>query len=135
LDSKNGINWIWQHLTLDEYPEGPEKEWLNDYALGPTVSLIVRQAETIQALGLAPWAELQPAVRQRLTRWSPVAKELWESEFVEVREALVRAWIWHYLDDNLFSWRGGDEDAGQLVRTSSPAWECVRSLRRHLAGK
>jgi hypothetical protein len=96
---------------------------------------IIRQSKTIQALGLAPWAELQPRVQRRLTKWSPVAKELWESEFVELREALVRAWIWHYLDDNLFSFSGGDEDAGELVETSSPAWDCVRGLRRHLDGK
>jgi hypothetical protein len=58
-------------------------------------------------LGLAPWGELAPATRERLMTWSPVAKQLWESEFEGHREALVRAWIWHYLDDNFFSFSEG----------------------------
>jgi hypothetical protein len=42
---------------------------------------------------------------------------------------MVRAWIWHYLDDNLFSFGGGTQ--GQpLVALSSPVWEHFRALRQ-----
>jgi hypothetical protein len=85
-------------------------------------------------LGLAPWGELAPATRERLMMWSPVAKQLWESEFEGHREALVRAWIWHYLDDNFFSFSGGGAPDGALIEFESPVWEHVRALRRDLDG-
>ncbi|KAK4149243.1 hypothetical protein C8A00DRAFT_19041 [Chaetomidium leptoderma] len=103
---------------------------MNTYAWNNLGGGVRSQASQLEELGLAPWDELQPMVRERFTRWSPVARQLWESEFVDHRNSLVRAWIWHYLDDNLFSFSGG-EDPGALV-PFSPVWEHVRALRRHL---
>ncbi|SPQ25716.1 1a95b422-4dc1-4a86-9963-5e7186f50c9d [Thermothielavioides terrestris] len=41
----------------------------------------------------------------------------------------IRAWIWHYLDDNLFSFAA----SADLVRFASPVWDHVRALRHHLS--
>ncbi|KAK4238326.1 hypothetical protein C8A03DRAFT_33674 [Achaetomium macrosporum] len=120
---KAGINWIDPHSKLDEYPGGPDDQHLSGLAWGPTMSAVITNAEKVQALGLAPWAEPQPSVREKLTRWCPIAQQLWEADFVQGRENLVRTWTWHYLDDNLFSFSGGNEEPGSLVHASSPVWE------------
>jgi hypothetical protein len=64
-----------------------------------------------------------------------VAEQLWES-VSRHQEALVRAWIWYYLhvDDNLFSFSGGNESLDSLVKCRS-SWTQVRALRRNLDGK
>lgn len=47
---------------------------------------------------------------------------------------MIRAWIWHQLDDNLFS-LAGDAREEDLVQLSSATWEHVRTLRQDLDGK
>ncbi|KAK4234262.1 hypothetical protein C8A03DRAFT_37971 [Achaetomium macrosporum] len=58
---------------------------------------------------------------------------LWESPLPAHQEAMVRAWIWHYLDENLLSF-SGDAQGGELVPCASLVWEHVRALRRALDG-
>ncbi|KAK4239130.1 hypothetical protein C8A03DRAFT_32811 [Achaetomium macrosporum] len=85
------------------------------------------RAQEIYRLGLASWDDLSASTKQRMLTWSPVARELWESDFVMHREALVRAWIWHYLDDTLFTGRTDNP-----VKCSCEAWEHLRALRLEL---
>ncbi len=136
LCCRRGKHWFWYQFALNEYWNGPSHESLDTWgrwkALHGGVS---GRATSIQALGLAPWDELEPRTRERLKTWSPVAKQLWESDFIGHRQAIVRAWIWHYLDDNFFSFSGGDALPDTLVQFSSPIWEHVRALRRDLDGK
>ncbi|KAH6627433.1 hypothetical protein F5144DRAFT_575827 [Chaetomium tenue] len=62
--------------------------------------------------------------------WSPVAKQLWESDFLDHKKVMPQAWIWHYLDDYVFSFAGNQQDGTLKLR--SPVWEHVRALRRDL---
>lgn len=94
----------------------------NSMGPGSHLSSSVRETvASVQALGLVPWDELSPNTRERLETWTSVAKELWESEFAEHREALVRAWIWHYLDDNFFSFSGGGTPDCALIKVQFPS--------------
>ncbi|KAK4234782.1 hypothetical protein C8A03DRAFT_46961 [Achaetomium macrosporum] len=95
------------------------------------LSSVGRVSRCIPKLGLAPWDMLSPHVQERFGQWTPDAKRLWESDFGWHREALVRAWIWHYLDDNIFSF-SPSAGAGELVKCSSPVWEHVRLLWQDL---
>ncbi|KAJ8123917.1 hypothetical protein ONZ43_g242 [Nemania bipapillata] len=48
-----------------------------------------------------PWAKLKPDDQVKLKRWSPDAKLLIESE--PGYSLIFRAWIWHIIDDGVFS--------------------------------
>jgi hypothetical protein len=130
---KLGEEWANYSTALTWYKNQPCKTVLlpGRYPLSGSIR---STAGSMRVLGLAPWGELAPATRERLMTWSPVAKQLWGSEFEGHREALVRAWIWHYLDDNFFSFSGGGAPDGALVEFGSPVWEHVRALRRDLDG-
>ncbi|EAQ88769.1 predicted protein [Chaetomium globosum CBS 148.51] len=84
----------------------------------------------LQKWGLLPWPSLDPEVQSRLSSWSPVAKQLWESDFLGHQKAMVQAWIWHYLDDYVFSFAGNQQDG--ILKLRSPVWEHVQVLRRDL---
>ncbi len=127
-----GNEWIQYHLAVDEYVGGPYEEFFSGHWESVQAEAGSLLAELGMA-GLAPWDDLPAAARDKLSRWSPVARQLWESDFVEHRLGLVRAWIWHYLDDNIF-W-SADAAHDDLVPCASPAWEHARALRRELHGK
>ncbi|KAH6856104.1 hypothetical protein B0I37DRAFT_301827 [Chaetomium sp. MPI-CAGE-AT-0009] len=95
----------------------------------PLTGLVKLQARDLRRLGLARWEDLATETRERLSSWSPAARKLWESDFLCHNEAMVRAWIWHYLDDNLFSFAGGTQEQSPIP-LSSPVWENFRALRR-----
>ncbi|KAH6632293.1 hypothetical protein F5144DRAFT_489514 [Chaetomium tenue] len=127
-----GDSWAYHLQALNEYVNGPTVDGLIDRGRwGSLVTKVKGQARALRQLGLAPWNELAPETKERLSSWSPVAKQLWESDFTEHRDAMVRAWIWHYLDDNLFSFAGGIQEQS-LVPLSSPVWEHFRAFRRDL---
>ncbi|KAH6844717.1 hypothetical protein B0I37DRAFT_167305 [Chaetomium sp. MPI-CAGE-AT-0009] len=131
---KRGAAWAEYHWVLDVYHDGPSSHLEELDTLGCWKQLITRVrvlAESMQRWGLVQWQELSPDTRGRLESWSSVAQELWESDFVAHREGIVQACIWHYLDDNLFSF-APDLEESVLVKASSPVWEHVRGLRRHL---
>jgi hypothetical protein len=135
LCCRRGGWWVAHHLALDDYRNGPSRESLNTWGCWNAVcGGVMARAGAIRALGLAPWDMLSPPVRERFKRWTPVAQNLWESDFDDHREAMVRAWIWHYLDDNLFSF-SPSAGPGELVSCASPVWEHVRLLRRDVDGK
>lgn len=85
-------------------------------------------------MGLIAWEDLDLDARRRLESWTPAARQFWESDFIACQEGIVQAWIWHYLDDNLFSF-ATDAEEGSLVKPSSPVWQHVRGLRRELDGR
>ncbi|KAK3896770.1 hypothetical protein C8A05DRAFT_39680 [Staphylotrichum tortipilum] len=86
----------------------------------------------VRLTGLARWDDLPPVARDIMSEWSPVACQLWESDFDVHQDGLVQAWIWHYLDDNIF-WSAGATGAAEgLAPCASPVWEHVRALRREL---
>jgi len=130
-------DWHSYHLTLDWYMDGPSRSCLkSDGGWGSLPVEVGVEAYRLRKLGLARWRDLDPSTRERLQTWSPVAEQLWESDFFRHREGLVRAWIWHYLQDNLFSFSAvatGPPDS--LLECSSPVWERVRALHRDLTGK
>jgi hypothetical protein len=135
LCCRRGGWWVAHHLALDDYRNGPSRESLDTWGCWNAVcGGVMARAGAIRALGLAPWDMLSPPVRERFKRWTPVAQNLWESDFDDHREAMVRAWIWHYLDDNLFSF-SPSAGPGELVSCASPVWEHVRLLRRDVDGK
>ncbi|KAK3294348.1 uncharacterized protein B0H64DRAFT_433529 [Chaetomium fimeti] len=121
------------HLrALDRYTNGPCVDGLLDRGGWETLAtMVIVQAGTVRKLGLARWEDLTPETREKLSSWSPAARQLWESDFLAHHEAMVRAWIWHYLDDNLFSFAGGAQGQS-LVALSSPVWEHFRAFRRDL---
>jgi hypothetical protein len=132
---RKGQQWVDHHFALDIYKNGPSVERLDTAGCwAPLTTRVGSQAQAIQRLGLRPWRNLGRSVQTRLKSWSPAAKQLWQSDFIAHREAMVRAWIWHYLDDNLFSFAGAAQD-GTLVPLSSSTWEHVRALRRDLDGE
>ncbi|KAK4040413.1 hypothetical protein C8A01DRAFT_46227 [Parachaetomium inaequale] len=116
----------------DQGWNGPSVERLDRFGCWtPLTTRVGLQAESIQRLGLTPWRDLSRSVQTRLKSWSPTAKQLWQSDFVAHRKAMVRAWIWHYLNNFLFSFVGDAQDE-VLVPLSSSTWERVRALRRDL---
>jgi hypothetical protein len=122
---------------MEEYIEGPQPEALDDVlggGWGPLRERLQRLANDMPSLGLAPWDRLSPQVRERLEQWTPDARALWESDFRCHQVAMVRAWIWHYLDDNLFAF-SPSAGAGELVKCSAPVWEHVRLLWQDLDDK
>lgn len=131
---KKGRNWVLHHHNVDEYVGGPTTTGCDTYAWGPVHGGVPNLAWQLRNRGLLPWAQLQPAVRGKFNHWSPVARQLWESELDAHPEALVRAWIWHYFDDNLLSFFG-DTSTLDPVPCASPVWEHVRALRRDLSGE
>jgi hypothetical protein len=100
----------------------------------PLLSEVKGWSRDIQQMGLAAWGDLDPDARRRLESWSPAARRFWESDFPAHRSGIVQAWIWHYLDDNLFSF-ATDAEEESLVKSSSKVWTHVRGLRRELDGK
>ena len=129
-----GMDWIRRQISTEEYVNGPAVDRLDSGGgwklLRVQVGLL---GEHLRKWGLIPWQYLDPEVQSRFISWSPVARQLWESDFVAHREAMVQAWIWHYLDDYIFSFAGSQRDGPLKVR--SPVWEHVRTLRRDLDGK
>ncbi|KAK3305069.1 uncharacterized protein B0T15DRAFT_574513 [Chaetomium strumarium] len=111
---------------------GSDSIWISR-ALFPLRGSVPEVAMDMVRRGLAAWDTLHPTVRERMSRWSPLARQLWDSPFPDHQEAMVRAWIWHYLDDNIFSF-SGDAQGDELVPCASPVWEHVRALRRALDG-
>ena len=71
------------------------------------------------------WAQLSPDEQSKVKAWAPRAEQFMESQ--RGREALFQAWVWHILDDNIFSanpstkWQGFKDTmmpwhlAGQLM--------------------
>jgi hypothetical protein len=84
--------------------------------------------------GLAAWDTLPPSVREKMSRWSPLARQLWESPFADHRTAMIRAWVWHYLVDNVLV-DSEDVQDDETVPCASPVWEHVRALRRAWSGE
>ncbi|KAK3291030.1 uncharacterized protein B0H64DRAFT_446828 [Chaetomium fimeti] len=129
---QRGEEWITHHYILDLYNNGPSPQELEYTGCWKPLTTQVRLlAESMRQAGLVKWQDLSPDTRGRLESWSPVAQELWESDFLAHREGIVQACIWHYLDDNLFSF-APDLEERVLVKPSSPVWEYVRGLRREL---
>lgn len=129
-----GMDWIINQSVVEDYINGPTAELLESMGRWNRLRSEVRLlGEDLQKRGLPPWQSLDPEVQSRLSSWSPVAEQLWGSDFLAHREAMVQAWIWHYLDDYLFSFAGNQQDGTLELR--SPVWEHVRALRRDLDGK
>jgi hypothetical protein len=129
---QRGAEWACYHYTLDLYQNGPSEL---DLSCWKELTRHVRiWSETLQLMGLVEWQAMSPETRGMLESWSPVAQQLWESDFVAHREGIIQAFIWHYLDDNLFSFAPNLEEKA-LVEPSCSAWEHVRGLRRQLNGK
>lgn len=133
---KRVLDWAYFYDDLDFYNHCPFPEgFLNTYAWDPVRGGILSLARQLQMGGLlARWDELQPMAKEKMLRWSPVAREFWESDFPEHRQAVVQAWIWHYLNDNLFA-IAADVQSADLFPCSSPVWEHVRALRQKLDGR
>jgi hypothetical protein len=131
---QKGDDWVRAHAFVDNFPQAPTTTGLDAYAWVPVSNEVKSLATQVQNFGLAPWSELPPAIRESMNLWSPVAQQLWESDFDSHREALVRAWIWHYLDDNLLSF-SGDVPSAEYPPCASPVWTHVRALLRELDGK
>jgi hypothetical protein len=127
-------DWLTRHSILDDYNASPCHTMFNHWAWDGMRGVVHGFAGHVQRLGLAPWDDLRTSTQDRLNKWSPVARRLWESDFRGHPRALVRAWIWHYLDDNFFSF-SPDANADDLTNCSSKAWEYVRGLRRELQGQ
>ena len=129
-----GNDWVRRHYDVERFPKDMGVEGLDTYAWKPLSGGIPNLARFLREYGLAPWKELPPVVRERMSLWSPVAQHLWESEFEEHQEALVRAWIWHYIDDNLLSFLE-DDSSGEPLHCAAPVWSHVRALYRELDGR
>jgi len=71
----------------------------------------------------ASWENLEADTKAKLTSWSPHAKQMLESG-LRGRDPLYAAWIWHILDDNLFSATGACK-----LSSNSEWWESYR--KRH----
>lgn len=131
---RNGERWVRRHIILEEFPRALGTTGLDTYSWVPVSAGVQELAMYVRNRGLAPWAELPPAVREKMGLWSPVAQQLCGSDFGSHQEALVRAWIWHYLDDNLLSF-SGDVPSAEYPSWASPVWNHVRALRHELDGK
>ena len=129
---RHGTEWALYHYTLDLYVNGPSE--VNLRAWKQLTGELRVWTELLQLMGLVEWQSLSPETRGLLESWSPVAQQFWESDFVAHREGILLACIWHYLDDNLFSFAPNSEEEA-LVEPSCPVWEHVRGLRRELNGK
>ncbi len=73
---QRGKVWLRTHYLIDQIREDPSIEALDTYAWGPVSGGVSAIAGKIWRVGLAPWAELQPAVRDKMRQWSPVAQQL-----------------------------------------------------------
>jgi hypothetical protein len=128
------MDWINDHSIVEDYINGPTAELLDSMGCWELLRAEVRLlGGYLRKWGLLPWQSLDPEVQSRFSSWSPVAKQLWKSDFLAHPEAMVQAWIWHYLDDYLFSFADNQRDGTLELR--SPVWEHVRALRRDLDGK
>ncbi|KAK3296461.1 uncharacterized protein B0H64DRAFT_170728 [Chaetomium fimeti] len=128
---KRGEDWVSRQFITETYTNGPSEDLLDTGGCWKLLRVQVGlMGEHLRKWGLIPWQNLDPEVQSRFSSWSPVAKELWESDFLAHPEAMVQAWIWHYLDDYLFSFAGNQQDGALKLR--SPVWEHVRALRRDL---
>ncbi|KEZ44402.1 hypothetical protein SAPIO_CDS3392 [Scedosporium apiospermum] len=88
---------IWRHLINDI-------EYLSEFCFPEQIS----------------WETLTPAVQEKLIRWAPKAKQYLESGPQRSR-LIFEAWIWHILDDNIFStvegpWLGEHWEAYSMLR-------------------
>ena len=129
-----GDDWVRRHLEMDKFPKDMGTTGLDAYAWDPVSSEVMGLARHLRYCGLAPWDELPPVVRDKMSLWSPVAQQLWGSEFASHQEALIRAWIWHYLDDTMLSF-SGDGSSAESLPCASPVWTHFRALSRELDGR
>ena len=88
--------------VYDAMPAQGRKDKLQE-RWAPLVRDVAIRAREIRGLGLRPWDDLSLCSREILKQWSPVGRRLWQSGLPEHRDALVRAWIWHYLDSHILS--------------------------------
>jgi hypothetical protein len=116
------------------YPNGPCESLLPKF-LPSLLGRIGGFAFPLRVAGLARWDDLPPAARDNMSRWSPVARQLWESDFDEHKDGLISAWVWRYLDYHIFWSPGAADDAAPPLPCATPAWEYARGLRRELYGK
>lgn len=130
---RRGPGWAKYYLAVDRYMDGPCQTGLNKAwtCLQTGVFGIVH---FLRKAGLARWDKVPPAARDRMSEWSPVARQLWESDFEEHQDGLLQAWVWHYLEDNIFWSAGATGAVEELAPCASPLWEYVRGLRRELHG-
>lgn len=103
----------WQpHLSMD-------KTWER---LSGCISSLVQIPKTTQA-----WDSLCPDIQKKLRSWTPKAEEFWGSELGA--QKLFMAWIWHILDDNIFSRRSAD------IKWAAPHWQAHGLLHDLLQGE
>ncbi|KAH6851204.1 hypothetical protein B0I37DRAFT_445112 [Chaetomium sp. MPI-CAGE-AT-0009] len=132
---REGDDWLRYQYGLTSYSNGPGVDTLLVRGKGAWTNLrgsIIRTAEALERVGLAHWYDLSPDARKKLKSWSPVAKELWESDFSNHQEALVQVWLWRYVEENLFFFSNSTASVDGAVACSSPVWEHVRTLTRDL---
>lgn len=72
-----------------------------------------------------PWKRLKPDDQTKLKRWTPHAKLLIESE--SGFSLIFQAWIWHILDDGVFS-----ADVGTKWEECGEGYEAVKLLSQFL---
>ncbi|EAQ86903.1 predicted protein [Chaetomium globosum CBS 148.51] len=132
----SGENWFRYHHRLTNYPNGPALDTLFFRGNGAWAELVARIQATAEMLehydGLACWHDLSLGVREKLESWSPMAKELWKSDFSRHQEALVKVWIWRYVERALFFFSSNTASPDGDVACCSPVWERVRTHARDL---
>lgn len=131
---RNGRDWLRYQDSLTSYWNGPGTDTL----LGAWNTLAIRiemEAEELEKRGLARWHDLSPGVREKLERWSPMAKQLWESDFSKHQAALVQVWIWRYVEETFLFFSNSTASPEGDVPCASPVWEHVRTLTRDLQRK
>lgn len=70
------------------------------------------------------WARLSPDEQSKVKAWAPKAEQLMESR--RGRKALFEAWVWHILDDNIFS--ANPSTKWQAVKDTTMPWHLVGQL-------
>lgn len=128
-----GPEWAEYYLAVDDYNGGPCQTGLNRRWISLKIG-VAGIVHNLRVAGLARWDKLPPAARDRMSEWSPVARQLWESDFEEHQDGLLQAWVWHYLEDNIFWSAGATGVLEDLAPCAFPVWGHVRALRRELHG-
>ena len=70
------------------------------------------------------WAQLSPDEQSKVKAWAPRAEQFMESQ--RGRQALFQAWLWHILDDNIFS--ANPSTKWQGVKDTMMPWHLVGQL-------
>lgn len=84
---------------------------------------LVRQGFDAEEL---TWEKLGPSIQEKFVSWAPRAEELLEDP--RAKSALLKAWIWHILDENILSHRSKDTE------WLGPHWQAQDMLQTMMKG-